>query len=54
MLALLTEGLTNREIASRLGMDEETVGLRVQTMFAKIGASSRVDATVFALREGVV
>ncbi len=54
VLALLTEGLTNAEIAVRLALDEATVALRLQTMFAKIGASSRVDATVFALREGVV
>jgi two-component system response regulator DevR len=54
LLALLTEGLTNQEIAERVGTTEEGVGFDLQKMFAKIGASSRVDATVFALREGVL
>jgi len=54
LLGLLTEGLTNREIAERLGVPEDGVGLRLQQMFAKIGASSRGEATAYALREGVV
>jgi DNA-binding NarL/FixJ family response regulator len=54
MLALLTEGLTNREIAERLGVSAEAVALRLQATFARIGASSRGEATAFALREGVL
>jgi ATP/maltotriose-dependent transcriptional regulator MalT len=54
LLALLTEGLTNREIAERLDVTEDAVGLRLQAMFAHIGASSRGEATAFALREGVL
>ena len=33
---------------------QESVRLRLQEMFAKIGASSRGEATAFALREGVL
>jgi predicted ATPase/DNA-binding CsgD family transcriptional regulator len=54
LLGLLTEGLTNREIAERLGTSQEAVVLRLQEMFAKVGASSRGEATAFALREGVL
>ena len=54
LLGLLTEGLTNREIAERLGVDEEAVAMRLREMFAAVGASSRGEATAFALREGVL
>jgi DNA-binding NarL/FixJ family response regulator len=32
----------------------ESVRLKLQQMFAKVGASSRGEATAFALREGVL
>jgi DNA-binding NarL/FixJ family response regulator len=54
LLGLLTEGLTNQEIAERIGATEAEVALRLQEMFATIGASSRGEATAFALREGVL
>jgi DNA-binding NarL/FixJ family response regulator len=54
LLGLLTEGLANREIAERLGVAEGDVALHLQEMFARIGASSRGEATAFALREGVL
>jgi DNA-binding NarL/FixJ family response regulator len=54
LLGLLTEGLTTELIAERRGESVETVRLQLQQMFAKIGASSRGEATAFALREGVV
>jgi len=54
MLGMLTEGMTTGEIAERLGSAEPDVRLRLQEMFAKIGASSRVEATALALREGVL
>jgi DNA-binding CsgD family transcriptional regulator len=54
LLGRLTEGLTTREIADREGISAETAATRLQHMFAKVGASSRGEATAFALREGVV
>jgi DNA-binding CsgD family transcriptional regulator len=54
LLGMLTEGLTTSQIAERLGEDEEPVRLQLQSMFAKIGASSQGEATAFALREGVL
>ena len=54
LLGLLTEGMANAEIASRMGTTEDTVRLKLQEMFAKIGASSRGEATAFALVEGVL
>jgi DNA-binding NarL/FixJ family response regulator len=54
LLALLTEGLTAAEIAGRTDSTEEMVRLKLDEMFAKIGASSRGQATAFALAEGVL
>jgi DNA-binding NarL/FixJ family response regulator len=54
LLALLTEGLTTAEIAERFGGTEEVVRLKLDQMFGKIGASSRGQATAFALAEGVL
>lgn len=53
LLRLLTEGLTNKEIADRLGTAEEAVTRRLSETFARIGASSRAEATAFAFRQGV-
>ena len=54
LLRLLTEGLTNREIAERLGEDEVTIARRLGEMYARIGAPSRSEATAYAFRERVV
>jgi DNA-binding NarL/FixJ family response regulator len=50
----LVEGLTNKEIAERLGLQEEEVSRRLAGIFARIGASSRAEATAFAFREQMV
>ncbi len=49
LLRLLTEGRTNREIAEELRSTDEAVARQLAALFAKIGASSRADATAFAL-----
>jgi DNA-binding NarL/FixJ family response regulator len=54
LLKLLVEGRTNREIAEELGVGEQVVTRRLGEMFARIGASSRAEATAFAFRERVV
>jgi DNA-binding NarL/FixJ family response regulator len=54
LLKLLTEGLTNREIAQRLGEEEQAVARQLAEMFARIGTPSRSEATAFAFRERVV
>jgi DNA-binding NarL/FixJ family response regulator len=48
LLRLLTEGRTNAEIAKELALAEDVVVRRLAEIFAKIGASSRAEATTFA------
>jgi DNA-binding CsgD family transcriptional regulator len=52
LLRLVATGVTNREIAYRLGISVNTVKVHVRNIFAKIGAESRTQATMIAVREG--
>jgi DNA-binding CsgD family transcriptional regulator/tetratricopeptide (TPR) repeat protein len=54
LLRLLIQGRTNEEIAAELGVDEGALQRRLTEMLARIGASSRAEATAFAFRERVV
>jgi DNA-binding CsgD family transcriptional regulator len=54
LLRSLVQGKTNREIAEEMGIDEQAVTRRLGELFAKIGASSRAEATAFAFQERVL
>ena len=53
MLALLAEGLPDREIARRLVISERTVHHHVSAVLAKTGAASRTAAARQAARMGI-
>jgi DNA-binding CsgD family transcriptional regulator/tetratricopeptide (TPR) repeat protein len=54
VLALLQDGLTDREIADVLSISERTAGNHVQHAMQKLGVTSRTAAATFALRHAVV
>ena len=54
VLALLARGLTNRQIADRLVISRKTVANHVEHIYAKIGASTRTAAALFATRHGLL
>lgn len=54
VVAHLAEGLSNKAIAARLGISDETVKFHLSAIFGKLGASNRTDAVRQALRRGVV
>ena len=54
LLRGLVQGQSNEEIARELGIDEHDVVRRLGELFARIGASSRAEATAFAFRERVL
>jgi pimeloyl-ACP methyl ester carboxylesterase/DNA-binding CsgD family transcriptional regulator len=51
-LGLLAEGLSNAEIAERLGISEKTVRNHLSHLFDKLGVWSRTQAVVFARDHG--
>lgn len=50
MVELLTEGLTNRQIAERLSLSHFTVQTHLKRIFAKLGFSTRAELAVTAAR----
>jgi two-component system, NarL family, nitrate/nitrite response regulator NarL len=54
VLQLLAEGLSNKEIGSRLGISESTAKFHVNAILGKLGAQGRTDAVVRAARMGLV
>ncbi|WP_136697372.1 response regulator transcription factor [Geodermatophilus dictyosporus] len=53
VLVLLTEHLTNGEIAARLGLSEKTVRNRVSNVLAKLRVATRAEAVAAARRAGL-
>ena len=51
LLASVAAGRTNADIAKEFGISENTVKKIVSTIFVKIGATSRAEATSIALRK---
>jgi two-component system response regulator DevR len=50
ILDMITEGLTNREIAVRLRVGEKTIRNYVSTILAKLGMRNRTEVAVYATR----
>ena len=53
VLLLLAEGLTNRQIAARLGVSEHTVHRHVANILRKLDVPSRAAAAAHAVRAGL-
>ncbi len=53
VLALIAEGLSNQQIAERLGIGEKTVKTHVSNVLGKLNVSDRTQAAVYAWRSGL-
>ncbi|HLO34919.1 MAG TPA: response regulator transcription factor, partial [Candidatus Deferrimicrobium sp.] len=53
VLALVSEGYTNRRIADELFISESTAGVHVSHILAKLGVESRTEAATVAVRLGL-
>jgi PAS domain S-box-containing protein len=54
ILRLVAQGLPNSDIGVQLGLAEKTVGNRLTVIFNKLHVNNRVQATLYALRQGLV
>lgn len=54
VLALVAEGLTNREIGRRLFISEKTASVHLSNLMAKLDVSSRTEAVTVAHRRGLL
>ena len=54
ILALISEGLSNKAMARRLGISVHTVKFHLEALFTKLDATSRAEAVAKGLRGGVI
>jgi len=54
VVALITEGYTNKDIASTFGISEETVKRHLTNIFNKLGVGNRLELALFALNHNLL
>ena len=54
ILALLADGLANKQIAARLGISTNTVKTHLELLFEKLGASTRAEAVAMGVKRGLL
>jgi DNA-binding NarL/FixJ family response regulator len=54
VLGLVAKGMSNKEIAEKLGTADGTVKIHVQNILAKLGAADRTHAVTIAVQRGIL
>lgn len=54
VLQCIARGLTNRQVAAHLWISERTVDNHVQNIYRKLNISDRIQATLYAVRKGII
>jgi DNA-binding NarL/FixJ family response regulator len=54
LLQLVANGMSNKEIASELGLAESTVKNRLSILFQKLDVKDRTQAAIYAMTHGLV
>jgi len=53
VIALVGEGLCNRQIAQRLALSQSTMRRDLASIFRKLGVAERLDLILYAYRHGL-
>jgi DNA-binding NarL/FixJ family response regulator len=53
LLGAVMDGCSNRAIARRFGLHEQTVKNQLSVLFQKVGVSTRLELAMYALRNGL-
>jgi DNA-binding CsgD family transcriptional regulator len=54
VLGLIARGMATKQVARRLGISPKTCDHHIQSLYGKIGLSTRAGATLFALEHGLI
>lgn len=54
VLQILAEGLSNKAIARRLGISDQTVKFHLASLCGKLGAQNRTDAVRLGIQRGLI
>lgn len=54
ILALLADGLVNKQIAARLGISTNTVKTHLELLFDKLGVATRAEAVAAGVKRGLL
>jgi DNA-binding NarL/FixJ family response regulator len=54
VLEYVADGISNKEIASRLEISDHTVKFHIASIMSKLGAATRTEAVTIAIRNGVL
>jgi DNA-binding NarL/FixJ family response regulator len=54
VLAMLADGLGNKEIARQLDISDNTVKFHLSSIFGKLGATNRTEAVMLGMRYGLI
>ena len=54
VVALVADGLSNRDVARELGLTEHTIKKYLYRIFDKVGVSSRVELVLYAVTRGAI
>ena len=52
VVALVADGLSNRQVANELGLSEHTIKKYLLQIFDKLGISTRVELVLYAVSHG--
>jgi DNA-binding NarL/FixJ family response regulator len=54
MVGAIVSGLTNRDIAEKFSISEQTVKHHLRNVFDKVGVSNRLELALFAINHALV